>query len=152
MLRAPGFLHWKDKDDPYLVQEVWRTDAEFSGIQMLSAFPVSKPKVQGAGPLSVSADGFWARVSAFPVGEAILRLNGSWGMGGEIFRLEEQSSGTANIVREDGHSTGCWIRADGSLGGCEYGPTIAAWCYWYLRDWSLVAKAIKERFPEVCNE
>jgi hypothetical protein len=39
-LRVPGFFHWKDKNNPFPIQTVWRDiDLRYSETEMLKAFP-----------------------------------------------------------------------------------------------------------------
>jgi hypothetical protein len=148
LLRVPGYYH--HKAEPFLVTEVWRTDAVYSAEQMLQAFPLPAPKQRGQ--VSVSGDSFWGRVAALDCGIAIPALNGHWSQGGESFRLELQANGNSNLVREPSGTTGVFVRPDGSLGNCAYGSRLGGWLYWYLRDWGQVAKAVREVFPEVASD
>lgn len=149
LLRAPGYRHWKDPTDPFLVEAVWESDASYSSEQLGEAFPWAPATSPAQGP-TPTGDGFWQRVASLDCGEAILRLNNHWLQNGESFELREQSSGNRNIVRLDSKDTGCFVRADGSIGNCLLGARLGGWLAWYHdSDWSLIAKGLKEVFPEL---
>lgn len=156
ILRAPGYLHQKDRTEPFLVRTVWRNPAVYSEEQMLEAFPSQEP----ARPVRRDVgdcQGFWPRVSNLDGRDGIERLSGHWSVRGELFRLDEQHNGNANIIRLDPggerHDTGCFIDSDGRLGNVSEGPTLAAWINWYWQDgYKTAAKALKELYPELDNE
>lgn len=148
LLRAPGYYHCKG--EPFPVQVVWESSAAYTEAQMLEAFPCQEEtrdqqKAEPAGDLS-----FWQRVAALDGRDALARLNGHWLQKGERFYLREQGNGNANIFREgDDYSTGCFVDADGRLGGVDGGSSVAAWCAWYGWSWGEVASGLREVFPEL---
>lgn len=154
LLRAPGFLHLKDPTQPFLVRTVWRLDTRYSEQQMLRLFPDTQPKAaaQERTALEPGAGGFWTRVARLDGREALRRLSGHWLVKSERFRLVEQPSGNANVIREwpDGPvDTGSFVDAAGRLGAVDGGSTIAAWCHWYGHSWGQVAEGLREVFPEL---
>jgi hypothetical protein len=149
LLRAPGYYHWKDAEDPFLVTEVWRTNAVYSEAQALRAYGLPERRPKSEGPVSIPTGSIWTRFSSIPGWEAIERLNGHWLQQGEVFHTEQQANGNLNLVRDDGFRTGCWIRPDGSFGGVELGPTVAAWLAYYGWSWAEIATELRELFPEI---
>lgn len=153
ILRAPGFLHQKSPDDPFLVRTLWRIPAMYTEQQMLDAFPSTEPDP------TVRRDerngkGFWSGVSALDGRDAIRRLSGHWSVTREMFDLEEMNNGNANIIVLDRRGirrdSGSFVDASGRLGNVADGPTIAAWINWYWNDgYRTAAKAIKELWPEL---
>lgn len=152
LLRCPGYLHWKE--DPFLVSVVRLGESSFSPAQMGRAFPGHNDKpgqsIKRAAVQDLST--FWGRVDALHCGEAIIRLGGHWLQGKESFQLSSTSSGNENVVRSDGYSTGCFVRPDGSMGGCEEGPRLKHWLRWYGHSWGDIAKGLLEVYPELEDE
>jgi hypothetical protein len=148
LLRAPGYLHMKDPNDPFMVNEVSWNPYQYTEQQMLQAFPDSRtPKVtkRDAG----QASSFWEAVGNLDCRDALQRLGGHWLVNGEKFTLDEQGNGNANIIRSDGYSTGSFVDSEGTLGNTTGGCSIAAWCHWYGHDWGEVARGLKELYPEL---
>ncbi len=150
LLRAPGYKHWKDKDDPFQVELVYGNSYAYTAEQMMRAFPNQEPERKQREPGPVGGGTFWERVASLDCREALTRLSGHWLCRGEEFRLEECGNGNANVWRAtDNYSTGCFVDSEGKLGNVEDGCSIAAWCKWYGWGWDEVAKGLKELFPEV---
>lgn len=151
ILRQPGFMHMKDPAHPFLVQTVWNLENSYSEAQLLRAFPSKEPKARlvEERELEPGEGTFWERVARLDAREAIRRLNGHWLQKGESFNLVEQANGNANVVRDDGHSTGVFVDREGRLGNVTGGSSIAAWAAWYGFSWAEIARGLKEIFAEL---
>ncbi len=155
ILRMPGYYHWKDHNDPFMVQRVWSTNAMYTIRQMLSAFPDRDEKARQERQFRKSikmvpgvAGDFWDRVYHLDCEYALNKLSGSPHVGSETFSFRDNSDGTLQIVC-DGKPTSCWIDIDKRIGSYEYGgPTIAQWLHWYHKDYAKVVDIINEVFPE----
>lgn len=152
LLRAPGYFHLKDPEEPFLVREVFRSAVAYTEAQMMRAFPSQEPERPERREPD-QAGTFWERVAALDGREAVERVSGTWLVDGEHFRLDEMRNGNANIIRaDDNYSTPCWVWADGRLGGIDDGNSIAAFCRWYGHSWADIARGLKELFPELTDE
>lgn len=151
ILRAPRFNHVKDPSKPFPVRTVWRLDTQYTELQMMRAFPDTRPQPKTSQErVSLEPGGsFWQHVGRMDCRVALLRLNGHRLVKGERFTLAAQGNGNANIIRADGYSTGCFIDAEGKLGNVVDGSSIAAWLKWYGWSWREIADGLKETFPEL---
>ncbi len=153
LLRAPGFDHMKNPADPFPVRVVYENAVAYTEAQMLRAFPSKEPKRETKPRGAGRGDTFWQRVSELDGREVITALSGHVLCNGERFSLDELENGNANIIRQpDGYGTGCWVWADGKLGGVDGGSSAAAWLRWYGHDWKTIAEALRELFPELGDD
>lgn len=149
LLRATGFYH--NKQEPFLVEEqpllgghrVYRPE------ELLDCVPRAVPKKRPE-PSRLS-NGFWESVRQLDGRVAIERVSGSWLVNGERFALDENHSGTANVVRvkPTKGSTPVFVNEHGRLCGVDGGDSIAAFCAWYGHEYKEVAEGLKELFPEL---
>ena len=137
ILRMPGYYH--NKQDPYLVTIYQKTDHLFTANELSNAYPYSRPSVghsrggvEGSGKVGKS---IWHYLNKIP-GWRLPELNGHWLVNGEHFTLEEQYNGNHNIIRTKPtwKDTGCFVRPDGKIIGCQWGAGLPAWCRWYDHD------------------
>lgn len=167
ILRAPGFLHLKDPNDPFEVKIVWQHDVSYHERQMAVAWPwrcataervaevraaVQAAKSNGSAPGDTPSGGeFWAAVANLDCREALERFSGSGYVNGERFTFRRVSSGNLNIFC-DGRGTSCWVDAEGKIGSLDKGgPLISSWLLWYGNDIKTVAKALKEAYPHLAD-
>ena len=144
LLRYPGYNH--HKQEPYMVKTVWSIGQIYTEQAMIDAFVPKKVDVRKA-PTRAKGDGFWWKVNALNAGEVIIKLSGHSCMKGEKFRLKHQLNGNANIIRDDGYDTGCFVRPDGSLGGAA-GPSVVHWLKWYGNSWEQIARVVEGMIDE----
>lgn len=159
ILRYPGFLHWKDPKNPFLVQEVYRNDKIINEDDMLNFFArkkeekkvdlniFKKPVVSFKfTPTYGDSHTFWERINNLNCQNALTSLSGTSYVKGDEFEFRENHNGTTQIW-VNGQSSSCWLDKNGMIGSSSGGgPTIANWLYWYHHDWSMVAQILKEHF------
>lgn len=159
LLRAPGFTHWKDPANPFLVQTVYSWPVTYTEAQIAAAFPVPKSvldlerahKTQASrAKRSVRAsDGFWERVYNLDCLEGLTRLSGHWSVNGEVFEFREVSRGNHNII-VNGKQCEAWIDSTGRIGSrAGGGPTMWSWLAWYGHSNKDIYQIIGEVFPEL---
>lgn len=151
LLRAPGFYHLKDPEDPFFVGVVWESEVEYAESRLLLVFqPSSKhePAVSPTFPVgTVGSGGFWHTVGQLRADEALLRLSGHWLCNGEMITLASlRSNGTRNVI-VNGKETGLFIGQHGRLHGMKLGTSIATWVKWYGWEWRTIAEEFKKLFP-----
>ena len=155
LLRTPNYYH--HKGEPYLVKDILSTNRAYTCRDMFEIFkphyqPKAKIKIEKPINFSTStmasSDNFWNSVNKIPSDEALARFSGTKYVNKEVFSLRANSNGTRQII-VNGKATGSWIDEAGLIG--NGGPTIANWLKYYLNDMGLVANAIKEVYPELCD-
>ncbi len=155
ILRVPGFNHMKDPADPFMVREVYRSDAVYSEAEMLAAFPAApKPVVAPrpiGRPITAGGNDLWERQGSLDCRAALERLSGTDAVNGERYDFRPSRRGTWSIL-VDGKSCDAWIDPNGRIGSkTGGGPTIAQWLRWFGRSYREVAELIKRYFPEVAS-
>jgi hypothetical protein len=154
ILRVPGYYHYKDPKDPFLVRKVLERKVEYTERDMLLFYKdLETPKLQKklhnqtrkAHPMQGD---FWDRVWALNCYDALIKLSGSCHVGFETYEFKQNASGTLNIF-VNGKSSSCWIDLEGRIGSFDHGgPTIAQWLNYFHKDYVKVVNIIKEVFPE----
>jgi hypothetical protein len=154
LLRTPGFYH--KKSDDFLVEIVSKTDREYNSRDFFELFkPYYKPNTSKPNTLKSNtlvtvnnSDDFWSKVASMDVCHALSRLSGTSYVNQECFEIKNNYNDTKQIW-VNGKSTGNWIDTEGKIAGKD--NNIGGWLYYYLKDWSLVASALKDVFPELNN-
>ncbi len=122
-LRMPGFYHWKDEKDPFLVE--WAVDEPkrmYTQEQMIVAFKCVKKKFVYEMPQKNSFE--YDNIKALEV------LSGKPEVNGDTFTFKKNTSGCQIFV--NGKSTSTWIDRNGRIGSSDRGgPTIVQYLKWY---------------------
>ena len=123
ILRFPGFLHWKDENDPYLVKVAWKDPSlVYSQEKMLTAFGKKKKTFPKELPRS--------NYNGFDNMKALEILSGRPEVNGETFTFRKNTSGYQILV--NGKSTSNWIDKQGLIGSYERGGCCwVNWVMWY---------------------
>jgi hypothetical protein len=159
LLRPPGFLHWKDPENPKpvrLLKEYFFTDHKFSEKEMRVLFPepkapdVRKEKQELKKILNFQKDsGLFERIYSMNCKDGLERLSGHPAVGMETFTFHRTSGGNFNII-VNGKGTSCWIDQHGRIGSADGGgPTLWQYINWYHKDHKKTYQFFKEVFPEV---
>lgn len=123
ILRHPKFYHWKDENDPFMVNIVWnKPNLTYRQEKMLAIFkPPPKPKKT------------FPRVytkNDIDNMKALEILSGKAEVNGEVFTFKRNSSGYQIIV--NGKPTSSWIDKEGLIGSYERGGcSWVNWICWY---------------------
>lgn len=153
ILRAPGYYHMKDPQNPFLIKTVHSTHVKYSEKEMFKFYPdVETPKKQKklqrlAEKENPGEGDFWESVWNLNCEYALTLLSGSEYVGGETYLFTENSSGTKNIW-VNGQSSSCWIDSSGRIGSSDGGgPTIYQWLNWFHKNPRKTIDIIKQEFP-----
>ena len=132
LLRAPGFLHLKDVNNPFMVKTIWCADVDYREAVMLQALPQHPDEFE---ELAIKEN---VKQNAFS-GDKFL----DWLWQQDQGQLLQQISGTdmvsyeqievrRNVIFVNGKPTGCWIDKSGRIGSASNGgPGVLNWVMWY---------------------
>lgn len=159
LLRPPGFLHWKDQNNPKpikLLREYFFTKHTFSEKEMKILFPepkapdIQKEKSQLKKDLSFQKDSeLFERIYSMNCKDGLERLSGHPAVGMETFSFRRLTNGNFNIF-VNGKGTSCWIDQNGRIGSSDGGgPTLWQYVNWYHGDHKKTYQFFKDVFPEV---
>ena len=152
LLRAPGFLHWKDKESPFMVKEIFSRSLVYSESQMRYFFPFTmKPKTIGEdktlynkphiGPIENLTE-FLDNLDC----EYGLRvLSGTHYVNNEVYTFKPVGGGKLNI-QVNGKGTSCFIDSKKKIGAVPGGPTLWTWLKYYGHSDKRIFAIINERF------
>jgi hypothetical protein len=149
ILRAPGFYHWKDENDPFKVKTVFKIDVAYLEKEMLYFFPLPKeePKEETRHVPSnyhyVGEDNLTTFLDSLNHEIALQKLSGSLYVNGEIYTFKPVSMNRKNII-VNGKSTNCFIDEDKRIGAVPGGPTIYQWLKYFGHSDKNVYQIIKE--------
>lgn len=155
VLRTPGFYHWKDHNNPFLVRQVYKSEAIYTESTLLMFFPASEKEqfreTPEAREIRWHGEDLFDRIYNLDCEDALTRLSGSKYVGGEHYTFRRTGSGNKNIYVE-GKSTSCWIDKDGRIGSFDKGgPTVWQWLKWFGNTNKEISEIMREVFPEVFN-
>lgn len=156
ILRAPGYVHWKDPEDPFLICTVFKRSVTYSEDQMLTAFepPRASKEVQRllhtvSRKEYKTTDTFWEAVYNLDCAEGLVALSGSPLCGGEVFSFRRTGRGTTNVL-VDGKTTSVWIDENRRIGSSNKGgPTLYQWLRWYGVSPRESVAELKRIFPHL---
>lgn len=138
ILRVPGFYHWKDENDPYLIDVIHDSDMSFDEGWMLKYFsPNAECKKTNQ----------WTPKGDNPndVEKALVTLSGHPAVNKDRFTLRENGNGTRQIW-VNGKTTACWIDSSGWIGSHDKGgPSIVQWLNWYSNDYRGALNMLRDR-------
>ena len=168
ILRAPGYLHLKDPDNPFLVRHVHGTkpnregsetifsnwSKSYSEEQMLKVFPETQAERQARAPrvfrpANPKGNDIFERIYSLDCEDVLNRLSGTGHVGGEVFTFKESNKGKKTIF-VDGKSTSTWIDANKRIGSSDKGgPTALQWLIWYGKTKGDAVRVLKDLYPEL---
>lgn len=156
LLRVPGYKHWKDPNNPFLVKERFKTNYSYKTKDFLFYYPESKKEkyLKSIPKRTSKANGedFFENVYNLDCVDALSKLSGSRYVGGETFSFHPHNDGTFQIV-VNGKPTSCWVDANGHIGSYDNGgPSVWNWLRWYGNSDKEIYKIITEYFPEIKKE
>lgn len=162
LLRAPGYFHMKDPNDPFLVRKIWERDAQYTEAIMLYAFPpMPEQKIEPVVEYKPSttkylqrenptADSFWERLYNLNCEEGLMRLSGKPCVNSEVYTFRPVSNGNLNILA-NGKATSCFIDKHKRIGSLDKGgPTLWQWLKWFGHPSSYIFETLRKEFPELC--
>lgn len=154
ILRTPGFNHWKDRSNPFMIKKLFDKKIGYTVSQMEKAFPdmekdkIIKKEFRQAIKKSEHSEDFWQNVYNLDCEMALEKLSGTDYVSQNTFSFRDHNDGTKQIL-VDNKSTSCWIDVNKKIGSYdEGGPSIGNYLHWYHKDWKKVASIIQEVFPE----
>lgn len=159
VLRVPGFLHQKDRANPFLVKHVYGPNRQCVYLEssMIRGFgPSPEESIERARHqeqrreyAAGDADDFWERVYNIDCLDGLERLSGHGAVGGEQYTFRRCGNGNSN-VEVDGKKTSCWVDDAGRIGSkTKGGPTLYQWLRWYGNTPSECARVLKELYPHL---
>lgn len=156
VLRVPGFYHWKDPKNPYLVQTVWHKEHYYSEKDMLFFYPssddedyIESQKSNIKRVISFETDEFWDKVYELNAIDALERLSGKMCVNGEVFSFKKNSNGKHNII-VNGKGTSCFVDQQGAIGSsAKGGPSIWQWLRYYGHSHKQTYQILKDNFKEL---
>lgn len=123
-LRMPLFYHWKNPNEPFLINIVYENPKiAYSEREMLQFFPeIKQIKKQIKFPMNyVKSDCM----------RGLEILSGLSCVNGDRFTFKRNANGTYQIW-SNGKSTACWIDQNGMIGSHDgAGPSLVSWIKWY---------------------
>jgi len=150
ILRASGYYHMKDKNNPYMCK-IWQfSGIEYTEQEMMKMF---KPEAEKKEKIIIvqeqkdlDGEGFWEKAGNIDCRYALQELSGSSAICGDVIKFRSNGAGTYQIICND-KSTSCWVDNNGQIGSHDKGgPSISNWIYWYHKDWKEVYRILKEKF------
>jgi hypothetical protein len=155
VLREPGFYHWKDPNNPFMVREIFVCEARYREKDMLHFFPPPREEVIEMKAIDVSTyepSGEETGLTAFLDGldneDALSRLSGTKWVNGEVYSFKKVSRGRSNIF-VNGKSTSCFIDERGRIGATPGGPNIWCWLRYFGHSEKEIVAIIQEIYPGV---
>lgn len=174
ILRVPGFFHWKDPANPFLVKQVFKLDVTYTEQQIAHAFPWRANRERHQEQLAaaqrratieardkqrqaelaagrVPTQSLWDAIWNLDHREVLERLSGSSIVNGEHYTFRRGSHGNLNID-VNGRGSSCFIGAEGRIGSQDDGgPTIVQWCKWLGKGYPEIIAALKDVFPHLAE-
>lgn len=170
ILRVPGYFHWKDPENPFLIRTAFRLDVAYTERQLAEAFPwvasrerhrehlAEAKKAEFAARRKASpetalesSETLWDAIWALDQREVLSRLSGQPIVNGEVYKFLRTSRGRWNVY-VDGRGTGCFVDESGRIGSMSGGgPTIVQWCRWMGKSYVEIIAAMKAAFPELAE-
>jgi len=143
LLRTPGFNHWKDIDDPFMVRVVHHIDVRYTEEDMFYAFEAYEEKP--VNPFKTIYKG----TSVFDIDceRALQKLSGTTHVKSENYELSKTSTVNLNII-VDGKDSGCFISSDKRIPNGDQGPTAVHWLMWYGHSMREACLILEGLFPE----
>lgn len=150
VLREPGFLHWKDLENPYMVTKVYESDTKYTLAQFDYYYPENALVQEQKRKFHESkdhkeSDDIWESIWNIDCLEALPLLSGMPELGYEHFSFRRNESGTHQIlVNKKPHSS--WVDVSGRIGSYDHGgPTIYNWIKWYKVSSKRAIEIIREK-------
>ena len=153
ILRAPGFFHKKDPNDPFLVKEVFKKNYFYKEAELKAFYDIpphikkkllEKEELKKEFKKENGSGSLFEKIYSLDCEEALLKLSGHPSVGGEYFSFKKVSNGNLNIFVNN-KSTSCFIDRDKKIGSLSGGgPTIFAWLKWYGNSAAESIRVIKE--------
>jgi hypothetical protein len=163
ILRIPGYKHWKDVNNPFLVTKVHAARLVYSEDAICSYYPLSEEAEKREASLLRVEDDFstsglmipedmksiWQKIWEMDCEVALTKLSGHVSVNYETFSFKQNSNGNKNIF-VNGVGTSCFIDKEKRIGSLDGGgPTIYHWIKWYNKNPSLTFSYMKELFPDL---
>lgn len=157
ILRVPGYFHYKNPTEPFLIKKVYLSDIKYTEKDLKYFYPESDKEKMLKTPIAqeiikVGGNNLWDKIFNMNCEKALYKLSGSEYVGGEKYTFRRVGNGNMNIY-VDGKSTSCWVDEKGHIGSHDKGgPLISCWLKWYGNSNKDVYQIMREVFPEVFDE
>ena len=150
VLRAPGFYHMKNPNDPFLVESIFKRDIAYKQeslyylLERRGALEKKKPVAKKITTIA-TGDGFFSRLDSLNQGDVLLALNGK--LSGDLIELKRGSGRNKNIW-VNGKSTEAFVDAEGKIGSSKGGgPTALQWVKYYGYSTKDAIEILKQTIP-----
>jgi hypothetical protein len=149
VLRAPGYLHQKKTENPFLVSIKFQSEFKYTERMMLYLFEeVHKPDVPEVDRVNYKPpqeDTLTEFLNKLDCERALEALSGHWGVNFECYNFKGVTGGKKNIL-VNGKSTSCFIDHNKKIGATPGGPTVWQWLKYYGHDAKTIYKILGEVF------
>jgi len=146
VMRIPGFYHWKDPLNPFLVAKVYSRKVTYSDKMMLAFYPKKPEEGKRVPKPHEEGEDFWEELNVMDCRDGLEQLSGTAWVNYEEYSFRDNSDGTVQIV-VDGKATGCWIDEEGYIGSSAEGVyRIHGWLKYFGLTWKDIFKIGKEVF------
>jgi hypothetical protein len=145
-LRAPGFKHLKDINDPFEVKIIWHKPHIAYTEAVMKHFYKPRPTQEQkklSKPVTAQEAEFFELIYNMDHRLVLTSFSGTQWVNGERYTFKDNRNGKHNIL-VDGKQTSCFVDADGRIGANGGGPTIWQWLKYFGHDSKTIRRAIKE--------
>jgi hypothetical protein len=141
VLRMPGFFHWKDENDPYKVETIFKSEKYYTEKEMLFFFAEKKTESKKTEFKKLNFENVNNK-------QALSALSGTSHVRGDTIEFKPNSNGTEQIW-VNGKSTACWLDKNGLIGShSKGGPGVWNWINFYYNDRNETTKIVRELFSK----
>lgn len=145
LMRAPGYNHMKNPDDPYRCEVVWHRPITYTAKVMRYFYPAEEVKEVDSFKSKITPQEYDLFKTLYDMDhkKVLESFSGTSWVNGERYSFREHRNGKTNIMVNN-KSTHCFIDANGRIGACGGGPTIWQWLKWFNHDGKAIRRAINE--------
>jgi hypothetical protein len=145
VLRMPGYFHYKDILNPFMIRTKSYPGYEYTEKEMLEAFPpLRKPIMPKRIKKINTSTNIIDELYHFDCMEGLKILSGTEAVNNEVFSFERNYDGTVQIVC-NGNKIGAWIDLNGRIGSHgSAGPSLYQWLLWYHEDTNKIKEIARE--------
>ncbi len=153
VLRVPGFRHWKDPEKPFMVREIFRTEARYRESQMQTYFlsEAEKPKPLNATRenLKLENSEFWKRWDEIGAKRMLEDFSGKPIVSGQHYSFRRLRTGKLNIYADNKLTPNFIDTNDKIGGGAKAGPTFLQWAMWFGASRKEAIEQVKRMYPQL---
>lgn len=156
VFRIPGFLHQKDRANPFLIGIVdEHPELRYDDLDMMWAFPFNKEEPKPLILREINTDDFWSMLGSLDNKSVLVRLSGQPIVNNEMIEFKKRRP-VGEHIYVNGVACDGWLDETGMIGsGKRGGPTWIQWIGYYGIAKSEIARWAKDNLVEVkkwCEE